>query len=105
MSGNNNPAFGSGPPTAEGRDGRQRGLEGGRHLGCGRPQSLSRAAVEDGPTGHAALIYVGGLPGELILPSSLVTARYVTSDRRGRISARPLSEYGFPDYGGCRQAT
>jgi hypothetical protein len=34
-----------------------------------------------------------------------VTARYVTDGGRGRISARPLSEYGFPDYGECRQAT
>lgn len=82
--------FGSGPPTAEGRDGRQRGLAGGRHLGCSRPQSLSRAAAEGGPTGHAVLIRVSGLPGELILPSGLVTARYVTG-RRERPDIRPAA--------------
>lgn len=98
------PALGSGPPTAEGRDGRQRGLTGRRHLGCGRLQSLSRAVVEDGPSRQPCSSWVRP-PGKLILPCRLVAARYAACGGRDRSSARSLSEHGFPGYGECQHAT
>jgi hypothetical protein len=70
-------------------------------VNCGRFRERPwKAALQDEP-----FFSDFGTSGKLILPSRLVAARYATGGRRGRFTARPLFEHGFPGYGECRQAT
>lgn len=79
-----------GSTTAPRRADRQRGLGGGRHLGCGRPPSLSRVMEEGGPQGLVVLL-VGAAVWRADSPKGRVCGNACAAAMRERPAIRTVA--------------